>query len=71
MHAVVALAALSDRQREVVALVCSGLSNKAIGETLGLCEGTIKCHLHSIYEKLGVQSRIELMIALSRRAAAA
>ena len=62
------LAALSDRQREVVALVCNGLFNKAIARRLGVSEGTIKCHLHTIFEKLGVRSRFELMT--SRRAAA-
>jgi two-component system nitrate/nitrite response regulator NarL len=65
------LAALSDRQQEVVALVCGGLSNKAIAKTLGVREGTIKCHLHTIYEKLGVRSRFELMIVSSNRAVAA
>jgi two-component system nitrate/nitrite response regulator NarL len=59
------LAALSDRQREVVILVCRGLSNRLIADTLGVSEGTIKAHLHTIFEKLDVQSRIELMILLS------
>jgi two-component system nitrate/nitrite response regulator NarL len=58
---------LSDRERQVIALVCDGLSNKEIAEKLGVAEGTIKCHLHAIYEELGVQSRIELMIALADR----
>jgi DNA-binding NarL/FixJ family response regulator len=65
------LALLSDRQREVVALVRSGLSNRAVATTLGVREGTIKCHLHAIYEKLGVRSRFELFMVLSNRAAAA
>ena len=54
------LAALSDRQREIAVLVCSGLSNKAVAKTLGVREGTIKCHLHTVYEKLGLRSRFEL-----------
>jgi DNA-binding NarL/FixJ family response regulator len=61
------LAALSDRQREVVILVCRGLSNRLIADTLGVSEGTIKNHLHTIFGMLGVQSRIELMIMLSNR----
>lgn len=65
------LAALSNREREVVALVCSGLSNRAVAATLGVREGTIKVHLHAIYEKLGVQSRFELFMVLSNRAVAA
>jgi len=56
---------LSTRQREVIRLVCSGLSNREIAKKLDLTEGTIKIHLHSIYAKLGVRSRIEVMIALS------
>jgi len=59
--------ALSERQQEVAALVHKGLSNKEIGHALGVSEGTIKCHLHSIYVKLGVQSRIELMTMLPSR----
>jgi two-component system nitrate/nitrite response regulator NarP len=61
------LAALSDRQREVVVLVGRGLSNRLIADTLRVSEGTIKIHLHNIYEILGVRSRIELMIMLSKR----
>jgi len=58
---------LSDREQQVITLVCDGLSNREIAEKLGVTEGTIKCHLHSIFEQLGVQSRIELMIALKGR----
>jgi two-component system, NarL family, nitrate/nitrite response regulator NarL len=61
------VAALSDRQREVVVLVCRGLPNRLIADTLGVSEGTIKNHLHTIFGMLGVQSRIELMIMLSNR----
>jgi predicted transcriptional regulator len=43
------------------------LCNKEIAEKLGVTEGTVKAHLHAIFEKLGVRSRIELMIALSGR----
>jgi DNA-binding NarL/FixJ family response regulator len=64
------LALLSGRQREVVSLVCSGLSNRAVAAMLGVREGTIKGHLHAIYEKLGVQSRFELFMVLSNRVAA-
>jgi two-component system nitrate/nitrite response regulator NarL len=56
---------LTDRQHEVAALVCDGLSNKMIARKLGVSEGTVKGHLHAIYEKLDVLSRIELMIALT------
>jgi two-component system nitrate/nitrite response regulator NarL len=58
---------LSRREQEVVTLVCKGLSNKEIARRLGVTEGTVKVHLNSIYEQLGVRSRIELMVALSGR----
>ena len=58
---------LSDREQQVIPLLCDGLSNREIAEKLGVTEGTIKCHLYAIYEKLGVRSRIELMIALADR----
>jgi DNA-binding NarL/FixJ family response regulator len=61
------LAVLSDRQHEVALLVCGGLSNKMIANKLGVSEGTIKCHLHTTFEKLGVTSRIALMITLANR----
>jgi RNA polymerase sigma factor (sigma-70 family) len=60
-------AELSPREGQVVTLVCEGLSNKEIAKRLGLTEGTVKGHLNSIYEQLGVRSRIELMIALANR----
>jgi two-component system, NarL family, nitrate/nitrite response regulator NarL len=60
-------AELSHREQQVIALVCDGISNKEIAEKLGVTEGTVKIHLHSIYEQLGVRSRIELMIALADR----
>jgi two-component system nitrate/nitrite response regulator NarL len=58
---------LSARQQEVITLVCDGLSNREIAQKFGVTEGTIKIHLHAIYEKLGVRSRTELMIALADR----
>jgi len=56
---------LTDRQQEVANLVCDGFSNKMIAEKLGVGEGTVKCHLHAIYGKVGVVSRSQLMIALT------
>jgi DNA-binding NarL/FixJ family response regulator len=59
--------ALSNRRQQVVTLACGGLSNKEIAKKLGVAEGTVKCHLHAVYDQLGVQSRFELMIALADR----
>jgi two-component system nitrate/nitrite response regulator NarL len=56
------LAVLTERQRQIAILTCHGLSNKTIGRQLGVTEGTIKIHLHAIYKKLEVRSRIDLII---------
>lgn len=52
---------LSDRETEVMTLCTQGLSNSDIAARLFLGEGTVKTHLHSIYRKLGVKSRRELL----------
>jgi two-component system nitrate/nitrite response regulator NarL len=56
------LHALSGRERAVAGLVRQGLRNKDIASELGVTEGTVKVHLHKIYEKLGIGSRTELVI---------
>jgi len=58
------LVALTERQQQVATLVCGGLSDRTIAEKLGVSEGTVKAHLHAIYDKLHVQSRTEIIIAL-------
>ena len=60
-------AELSHREQQVITLLSGGLSNKEIANKLGVTEGTVKAHLHAIFEKLGVRSRIEIMIALAGR----
>ena len=56
---------LSKREREVMELVASGLSNKAMAEALQVSVRTIEVHRASVYEKLGVQSAVELLNALN------
>ncbi|MEO8276661.1 MAG: response regulator transcription factor [Thermoanaerobaculia bacterium] len=53
---------LTPREREILGMVASGLRNRAIGERLGISEGTVKLHLHHIYEKLAVDGRLELIL---------
>jgi two-component system, NarL family, response regulator YdfI len=48
---------LSEREREVLAEVAKGLRSKEIARNLGITERTVKAHLASIYNKLGVDSR--------------
>jgi DNA-binding NarL/FixJ family response regulator len=51
---------LSKRETEIVKMVAAGLRNKEIAVKLSIGEGTVKTHLHTIYEKLGVHGRVEL-----------
>jgi two-component system, NarL family, nitrate/nitrite response regulator NarL len=51
---------LTCRERQVVLLVAEGLSNKEMCRRLGLSEGTVKIHLHNVYEKVGVNNRTAL-----------
>jgi two-component system nitrate/nitrite response regulator NarL len=55
-----ALTVLTDRERQIMRLVSKGLSNKEIGRRLKISEGTIKVHLHHIYQKLGISNRTVL-----------
>ena len=41
-------------------LVAAGLRNRAIADRLSISEGTVKVHMHNIYEKLDVNGRVEL-----------
>jgi DNA-binding NarL/FixJ family response regulator len=55
-------ATLSRREREVIALIAEGLSNKRIAERLSITETTVRHHLTSIYTKLEVADRLELLV---------
>ena len=55
---------LTPRERELAALVASGLRNREIAARLGISEGTAKLHLYNVYKKLGVSSRVELAIRM-------
>jgi VCBS repeat-containing protein len=60
------LAVLTDREIEIMRLVAEGLSNKAIARQLKVSDGTIKVHLHHIFQKLEINNRTELAaLALS------
>jgi DNA-binding NarL/FixJ family response regulator len=53
---------LTPREEQVVALVAEGLSNRAIARELILSEHTIKKYLFRIFEKLGISTRVELVL---------
>jgi len=54
---------LTRREAEVAGLVSQGLANKAVAGQLGVAEGTVKIHLHSIYRKLRVSNRAGLILS--------
>jgi DNA-binding NarL/FixJ family response regulator len=56
---------LSAREQEVMLLAAKGFANKAIARELSVAEGTVKLHLHRVYQKLGIKSRFALA-ALAR-----
>jgi two-component system nitrate/nitrite response regulator NarL len=55
-------AVLSKREEQVCQFVAAGLSNREISRKLGLSEHTVKNHLFKIFDKLGISTRIELVL---------
>lgn len=58
---------LSPRQADVLNLMAKGRSNREIAQILGLTEGTVKIHATAIYKALGVSSRTQALLAVSRK----
>lgn len=58
---------LTPREREVITLLSEGLRNKQIGERLFISETTVRHHLSSVFAKLGVSSRFELVMYAQKR----
>ncbi len=56
------IALLTDREREVIGLIALGMKNKVMGEKLFISETTVRHHLTSVFAKLGISSRLELII---------
>jgi DNA-binding NarL/FixJ family response regulator len=57
---------MTSREWEVATLVAKGLSNKEIARHLNAREGTVKIHLHNIYEKLAIKNRTVLALMTQR-----
>jgi len=55
--------ALTERQRQVLALLVDGYSNKQIAESLGVAEATIKMHVTAIFKTLNVTNRTQAALA--------
>jgi DNA-binding NarL/FixJ family response regulator len=58
---------LSPRQRAVAEAVASGASNKEVARALAITERTVKAHLSSIFEHLGVRDSVQLALLVNRR----
>ncbi len=58
---------LTNRERDVLALLADGLGNKQIAARLGISQNTVKTHLELLFEKLGVSSRTEAVASGVRR----
>lgn len=56
------ISSLTDRERQVIELIAEGLKNKQIAERLFISPTTVTHHLSSIYAKLGVSDRLELVV---------
>lgn len=53
---------LTPRQQEILLLMAQGLQNRDIASTLGMLEGTVKVHVKSILQKLGVNNRTHAVV---------
>jgi DNA-binding NarL/FixJ family response regulator len=56
---IVLIESLTERAREILALVAKGASNRQIGELLFITEGTVKNHMSNILSKLGLRDRTQ------------
>jgi DNA-binding NarL/FixJ family response regulator len=56
------IADVTVRERDVIALICEGRKNREIADSLFISECTVRHHLTSIFDKLGVENRLELLL---------
>jgi ATP/maltotriose-dependent transcriptional regulator MalT len=57
---------LTDRERQVLVLMCEGRLNRQIGSALFIADSTVKVHLRAIYRKMGVAGRSDAVAAVAR-----
>lgn len=58
--------ALTYREKEILSFLSQGLSNREIAKVLNISEKTVKSHLTSIFSKLGVSSRLEAVLKVTK-----
>jgi DNA-binding NarL/FixJ family response regulator len=51
---------MTKREREIIALIADGMSNKEIAQRLSIATHTVKSHVHNIMEKLALHSRLQI-----------
>jgi DNA-binding NarL/FixJ family response regulator len=56
------LEALTTRERQILSMCASGLSNKTIAAELSISEQTVKVHARSIFRKMGVTNRVQAIL---------
>ena len=61
------LSALSEREVQVARVVAAGKSNREVAHQLHISERTVKAHLGSVFEKLGVRDRVQLVLHLTQK----
>jgi DNA-binding NarL/FixJ family response regulator len=64
-----ALAALTQREREVVRAIADGMTNAEVADALFMSEGTVRNHISSILAKLGLRNRTQIAVYYYRRCA--
>ncbi len=52
---------ITDREKDIISLIIRGSNNQEIGRRLFISEKTVKSHIYNIYQKVGIQNRIELL----------
>lgn len=60
------LSSLTERETQVARAVAEGQSNREVADQLHISERTVKAHLGSVFEKLGVRDRVQLVLRLAR-----
>jgi DNA-binding NarL/FixJ family response regulator len=53
---------VTPRELEIIRMIAHGLRNKEIAARLSISEGTVKIHLHNVYEKLQLDGRLALLL---------
>lgn len=62
---------LTRREQQIALAIANGRSNRDIASELGITEQTVKNHLTNIFGKVGVESRLQLALALIRKSSGA